>query len=120
MKFYLSRRNTILLVILVIFAIIAVRLFSIQIIQKDFRETAENNALKYVTIYPARGRILDRNGNTIVENKITYDIMVTPRNVPEFDTLAICNIFGLDLDYVRSLPLTKPTRAKSASVRCPF
>ena len=101
MKFYLSRRNTILLVILVIFAIIAVRLFSIQIIQKDFRETAENNALKYVTIYPARGRILDRNGNTIVENKITYDIMVTPRNVPEFDTLAICNIFGLDLDYVR-------------------
>ena len=50
MKFYLGRRNTILLVLFVIFAIIAVRLFTIQIIDKQYRETAGNNALKYVTI----------------------------------------------------------------------
>ena len=79
MKFYLSRRNSILLVVFIIFLIIAVRLFTIQIVDKQYSETSVNNALKYVTIYPARGRILDRNGNTIVENKITYDIMVTPR-----------------------------------------
>ena len=92
MKFYLSRRNSILLVVFIIFLIIAVRLFTIQIVDKQYSETSVNNALKYVTIYPARGRILDRNGNTIVENKITYDIMVTPRQVSEFDTLAICEI----------------------------
>ena len=97
----MSRRNKILLVLFVIFAVMAVRLFSIQIIQKKYRESADNNALKYVTIYPARGRILDRYGNTIVENKITYDIMVTPRQVEEFDTLAICRIFGVDMDFVR-------------------
>ena len=100
MKFYLSRRNTILLVILVIFLIIAVRLFSIQLIDKQYSYTADNNALKYVTIYPARGRILDRYGNTIVENKITYDIMVSPKQVDEFDTLAICRIFNLEPEYV--------------------
>ena len=66
MKFYLSRRNTILLVVFVIFLIIAIRLFTIQIVDKQYRETAGNNALKYVTIYPARGRILDRYCNTIV------------------------------------------------------
>ena len=91
----MSRRNKILLVLFIIFAVFAVRLFSIQIFQKKYRESADNNALKYVTIYPARGRILDRYGNTIVENKITYDIMVTPRQVEEFDTLAICRIFGV-------------------------
>ena len=97
----MSRRNKILLVLFIIFAVFAVRLFSIQIFQKKYRESADNNALKYVTIYPARGRILDRYGNTIVENKITYDIMVTPRQVEEFDTLAICRIFGVDMDFVR-------------------
>ncbi len=101
MKIYLSRRNTILLVLFVVFLAIAVRLFSIQVVDKQYRETADNNALKYVTIYPARGRILDRNGNTIVENKLTYDIMVTPRRVEPFDTLAICEVLGLTPEYVR-------------------
>ena len=101
MKIYLSRRNTILLVLFVVFLTIAIRLFSIQVLDKQYRETADNNALKYVTIYPARGRILDRNGNTIVENKLTYDIMVTPRRVEPFDTLAICEVFGLTPEYVR-------------------
>ena len=101
MKFYLSRRNTVLLVLFVIFAAIAIRLFTIQIIDKQYSETAGNNALKYVTIYPARGRILDRNGNTIVENKITYDIMVSPRLVEPFDTLALCEIFGVEREFVR-------------------
>ena len=97
----MSRRNTILLVIFVIFLVMAIRLFTIQIIDKQYSETAGNNALKYVTIYPARGRILDRYGNTIVENKITYDIMVSPRLVEPFDTLALCEIFGIDRDFVR-------------------
>lgn len=97
----MSRRNTILLVLFVIFLAIAIRLFTIQIIDKQYSETAGNNALKYVTIYPARGRILDRNGNTIVENKITYDIMVSPLLVEPFDTLALCEIFGVDRAYVR-------------------
>ncbi|MBQ7253682.1 MAG: penicillin-binding protein 2 [Bacteroidales bacterium] len=97
----MSKRNTILLVLFVIFLAIAIRLFTIQIIDKQYSETAGNNALKYVTIYPARGRILDRYGNTIVENKITYDIMVSPRLVEPFDTLALCEIFGIDRAFVR-------------------
>lgn len=101
MKIYLGKRNTILLVIFIVFLVIAIRLFSIQIIDKKYSETADNNALKYVTVYPARGRILDRYGNTIVENRITYDIMVTPRQVAPFDTLAICEIFGLEPGFVR-------------------
>ncbi|MCF0167127.1 MAG: penicillin-binding protein 2, partial [Bacteroidales bacterium] len=96
-----SRKSVLIISILVVFAAIAVKLFQVQIINKEYLVTAENNALKYETRYPARGRILDRYGKTMVENKIIYDVMVTPVEVTAFDTLALCKIFDLDPDYVK-------------------
>ena len=97
-----QRKNLLLLSIILVFTLIVVRLFYIQIISKYYRINAENNALKYETIYPARGLILDRNGVTLVSNKITYDIMVTPVEVTPFDTLEFCSIFGIDTSFVNS------------------
>jgi penicillin-binding protein 2 len=97
-----QRKNLLLLSIIIVFTLIVVRLFYIQIISKYYRINAENNALKYETIYPARGLILDRNGVTLVSNKITYDIMVTPVEVTPFDTLEFCSIFGIDTSFVNS------------------
>ena len=91
-----NRRGILVAAIVIVFAVIVFRLFQVQILDKEYRVTAENNALKYETIYPARGRILDRNREVIVDNKVTYDIMVTPYDVKEFDTLAFCRIFDLD------------------------
>ena len=96
-----SRRTVVAAAIILVFVVIAFRLFQVQILDKEYRITAENNALKYETIYPARGRILDRNGEVIVDNKISYDIMVTPFDVKEFDTLAFCRIFDLDTAFVK-------------------
>lgn len=98
-----GRKTVLIVAVCIIFFAIAARLFSIQIIDKEYRITAENNALKYETRYPARGRILDREGRTIVENKITYDIMVTPVELKnkEFDTTALCSILGVEREFVR-------------------
>ena len=96
----LGKKNILIIGIIAVFAAIFVRLFQIQIIDKKYRVNAENNALKYETIYPARGQILDRNGKPIVQNKIAYDLMVTPIEVVEFDTLAFCQIFGLEKEFV--------------------
>ncbi|MBR1539031.1 MAG: penicillin-binding protein 2, partial [Bacteroidales bacterium] len=96
-----NRRTLVAAAIILVFAVIAFRLFHVQILDKGYRVTAENNALKYETIYPARGRILDRNGEVIVDNKLSYDIMVTPYDVKEFDTLAFCRIFDLDTAMVK-------------------
>jgi penicillin-binding protein 2 len=96
------RKNVLLFSIIIVFTLIVVRLFNIQIISKYYRINAENNALKYETLYPARGLILDRNGQILVSNKITYDIMVTPVEVAEFDTLEFCSIFGIDTSFVNS------------------
>jgi len=96
-----NRKQIIISVVVAILAIITVKLFIIQVIQKEYRINAENNALKYETKYPSRGQILDRNGNVIVSNKISYDIIVTPYNVTEFDTLEFCRIFGVDTAMVK-------------------
>lgn len=96
-----NRHSVLVIFIIILFLVMAARLFKVQIIDREYRVTAENNALKYETRYPARGQILDRYGNTIVGNKISYDIMVTPIDVHEFDTVALCNIFGIDTSFVK-------------------
>ena len=96
-----GRKGVVTAGIILLFGVIAFRLFQVQILDKEYRVTAENNALKYETIYPARGRILDRNGEVLVDNKISYDIMVTPFDVKQFDTLAFCSIFDLDTAFVK-------------------
>ncbi|MFB0973984.1 MAG: hypothetical protein QMB59_05405, partial [Bacteroidales bacterium] len=95
------RKNYLVAGVLIIFTILAARLFYIQIIDDEYKINAGNNALKYETRYPARGQILDRNGNPLVGNKIIYDIMVTPREVKPFDTTALCAMFDLDSNYVK-------------------
>ena len=52
-------------------------------------------------IYPTRGIIYDRNGRILVGNKITYDLLVTPREVSEFDTLAFCQALDVPVDFVK-------------------
>lgn len=96
-----KKKNTLIIGLIVIFAIILIRLFNIQIIDKEYKINAGNNALKYVTRYPARGLILDRNNEVLVGNKIIYDITVTPVEVQPFDTVAFCKIFDIDTSFVK-------------------
>ena len=80
--------------------IYSIQLFWLQIIDDKYKISADNNALRYETRYPARGLILDRNEKILVSNKITYDIYVTPREVSEFDTTAFCKILGVDKEMI--------------------
>lgn len=81
--------------------IILIRAFYLQIIASEYKISAENNALLYRTLYPARGEIYDRHGLTLVGNKVTHDIMVTPIDIKPFDTMDLCRIFDIDLITVR-------------------
>ena len=81
--------------------IIICKLFSIQILDDDYKMAAENNSLVYTTIYPTRGIIHDRNEKILVGNKMSYDLMVTPREVKEFDTLEFCCILGVSREFVK-------------------
>ena len=84
------------------FAALAVKLWGMQMVSSDYYEKqANSNQTRTVTTPAVRGRILDRNGEIIVDNKIIYDLEVVPIDVQPFDTLAFCEIFDLDPEFVR-------------------
>lgn len=99
MKF--TRENKLLIGLCAVAAILIIKLFSIQIIEDKYKMDAENNSMVYSTIYPTRGIINDRNGNILVGNKVAYDLLVTPREVEEFDTLTFCKVLDVTPEFVR-------------------
>jgi penicillin-binding protein 2 len=75
--------------------ILLVRLFSMQVLEDKYRESANANAIQKITIYPDRGLIFDRNKKLIVYNEPIYDLVVIPREAKLADTMAFCNLFGI-------------------------
>ena len=97
----MERKNFLIAGVVIVGLLLIIQLFNLQILNEEYKITAENNAYKYITRYPVRGLILDRNNNLLVGNKNTYDILITPIEVKEFDTLALCRIFSLEIETVR-------------------
>lgn len=94
-RIYANRRYIIIGFFLLIGIIFAIRLFFIQIVADRYVLSANNNVLRYITQYPARGLIFDRNGKLMVYNEAAYDLMVIPRQVRRFDTLSLCSLIGI-------------------------
>ena len=81
--------------------ILLVRMFYLQVIDDYGRVSADNNSQRRVTQYPARGLILDRHGNTIVDNEAAYDLMVIPRQLKPFDTTEFASLLGISKEEVQ-------------------
>lgn len=96
-----DRKDRLLIGLGIAAAILIGRLFVIQIIDTSYKIDASNNSMVYQTIYPTRGIIHDRNGKILVSNKITYDLLVTPKEVGEFDTLALSRVLGISEEFLR-------------------
>ena len=97
----INRKNKLLIGLGAVAVILLARLFYIQLINKEFKRDASNNSMVYSTIYPPRGVIYDRNGEILVGNSVCYDILVTPRDVEQFDTLALAEALDTTVDFVR-------------------
>ncbi len=88
--------------------ILLTRLFFIQILDQSYKESADKNVLRYIYEYPARGLIYDRNGELLVFNDATYDLMIIPRYLKEFDTLSFCKLIGMEKEtYLKKLERAK-------------
>lgn len=95
------RKNKLLIGLCVAAGILIAKLFSIQILDDKYKMDADNNSMVYSVIYPTRGIIHDRNGNILVGNKVAYDIVVTPKEVEAFDTLALATALDVSPDFIR-------------------
>lgn len=99
---YNTQRQVITLIILAIAGVFVVRLFYLQVINQSYKLSSQNNVLRFVTQYPARGTIFDRNGELLVYNEAAYDLLVIPRQAKIEDTLAFCRLLKIDLDDFRN------------------
>ncbi len=81
---------------IVIGLIFFVKLFGMQVLNKDYDKLSQNNAIIEIEDYPERGFIYDRKGRILVSNQPAYDIMTVPENLSTFDTLSFCMITGID------------------------
>jgi penicillin-binding protein 2 len=106
-----DRKIVIALIFLVVGFIFIIRLFNVQVINNKYKIDSDQNVLREVIQYPARGLIYDRNGVLLVYNEAAYDLMVVPRQVKEMDTLALCELLGLPYEDF----ITKFNKAKNYS-----
>ncbi|MBX2827027.1 MAG: penicillin-binding protein 2 [Flavobacteriaceae bacterium] len=90
------RKLLLLFIVLVTGVIFAGRLFYLQIYDDSFQRLSEDNAVKIVYDYPQRGYIFDRNGNLLVSNQPSYDVMVIPKDVKALDTLEFCRLLNIE------------------------
>lgn len=90
-----SRQVVMVLLVILVAVVFVVRLFSLQVINDTYKDSADSNAFLRKTIYPSRGLILDRNGKLMVSNQPVYDVMMVMREMVNFDTLAFCNVMGM-------------------------
>ena len=90
-----SRRYVVIGIFVIVGLVYLCRLAYLQIFDDTYAELANRNALRYVTQYPSRGLIYDRNGKLLVYNEAVYDLMVIPRQVKNIDTLEFCNLLKI-------------------------
>lgn len=88
------------------------RLFYLQIYDANNYSLFDDNAIRKVRDYPKRGFVYDRNGELLVANQPSYDVMVIPREIEPLDTLEFCSLLKIDTTFFNN-------RLKKARVYSP-
>ena len=79
-----GKRNVAYGVAVVVFALLITKFFILQIYRHDrLFEQSEYNRARPITAYAPRGKILDRNGNILVANRLVYTISVIRDEIAE-------------------------------------
>ncbi|SHI95655.1 penicillin-binding protein 2 [Algibacter luteus] len=91
------------------------RLFYLQVYDSNNYSLFEDNAIRKVYDYPKRGFVYDRNGQLLVANQPSYDVMIIPREVKPLDTLEFCSLLKID----KATFVKKYNRARHYSPRLP-
>ncbi len=98
---FINRKFIVMALIVVASLILLIRLFVIQVVKDTYRLSADNNVLRYITQYPARGLIYDRNKNLMVYNQAAYDLMVVPAQITKIDTAGFCSLLEISVSSFR-------------------
>src|SRR5689334_7618271 len=103
----LSSRLTVLRVAIgVAFGILACCFWFLQVVQHaQFKEMAENNHQRTLTLRAPRGIIYDRTGKLLVENRNSFNISIDRERTKDLDRTiqVLSQVTGLDAKAVREI-----------------
>lgn len=100
----MSKKSLHLLAFLAIILLIIIgRLFYIQIIDDSYSRISKTNSVKEVSVIPARGEVVDRRGFFLAQSRESYDLLITPRELREFDTTLVCQVLDIDKDRLERI-----------------
>jgi penicillin-binding protein 2 len=112
-----GHRFVVLGIFTVVIIVYLARIFYIQVLEDSYKLSANNNVLRYIIEYPARGLVYDRNGKLLVYNEAVYDLMVTPKQVKDIDTLEFCGLIGITKEeFVKKITKARKYSAVKASI----
>ncbi len=108
-----SRSRVIRLIFLIVFLLITAQLLNLQVFSGKYQRMADENAILRKTIYPPRGLVFDRKRRAILNNTLTYDLMVTPSLAKGIDTFFFCRLMDIDTAEYKNRILTAIIRNSS-------
>ena len=79
--------------------IFIMRLASLQLSEDSYFNS--DFAIQELSVYPERGLIFDRNGNLLVANQPSYELIIIPENTTEFDTISFAKLIDMNLDELK-------------------
>lgn len=89
-----------------VFAGLGARLYSLQILEQEtYRLQADDNQFNYRLQPPVRGRLLDRSGDPIAENRDSYRLLIVPEQAgdPRAALERLAGYMPLDEDRIARL-----------------
>ncbi len=93
------------LIVLGLFALLALRLWFLQMVAgEELLKKSEHNRLRLQDLPPWRGMILDRQGEILVANRTSFDLLVVLEDVADISSFCqnLEKIMGLEANLTRS------------------
>ncbi len=87
------------------FVVLAAQLWNLQVVQGEtYKELADANRFRLTEVPASRGVMYDRDGELLVRNRPTYNVIIIPAYLPE-DATAEARVFAR-LSELLNLPIT--------------
>ena len=107
------RAGIILLIFALVVSFFAFKLYDLQIIQTEGDTDNSSTFTAYTRVKAARGDILDRNGNLLVSNRASYDLVINNQvlmsasGTSQYLYQLVKQCEALDIEYTEHFPITK-------------
>jgi penicillin-binding protein 2 len=105
-------------------ALLVVQFWNLQVIRaRHFRELAENNRSRLVTLAAPRGALLDREGRVLVGNRPSFNVVLVPEHAVDLDRVVsrLASTLGMGEGAIRErLARRQPYRPVVVKVDAPL